>query len=233
MKIGVLISGSGSNLQSLIDAQGDGGLSAEIVTVISNVPNVQGLERARSHGIPTKVVNHKDYDTRADFDNAVNKTLLLADVDFICLAGFMRILGDDFVNKWVDRIINIHPSLLPSFKGLNTHKRAIDAGIRFAGCTIHFVRNSLDEGPIILQAVVPTLPDDTPKKLAIRVLQQEHKIFPLAVRMIAEGRVKVEGNKVEDPNSLKDNYGCDMVIRNSQNIYFILNEIIDVEYEDI
>ena len=196
MKIGVLISGRGSNLQSLIDAQIDGNLSAEIVTVISNVPNVQGLERAKLHGIPSKVINHKNYNNRTDFDNALDKTLLLAGAELICLAGFMRVLSNDFVNKWMDRIINVHPSLLPSFKGVKTHERAIESGVRFTGCTIHFVRNNLDDGPIILQAVVPMLPDDTPEILATRVLYEEHRIFPLAVRMIAEGRIKVEDNKV-------------------------------------
>ena len=197
MKIGVLISGHGSNLQSLINAQLEGQLSAEIVTVISNVPNVKGLERAASCGIPHQVINHKNFDESRDFDEALNKALILADANFICLAGFMRILGNDFISNWLNRIINIHPSLLPSFKGLHTHERALKAGVCFTGCTIHFVSPAVDEGPIILQAVVPTLPNDTAEILSNRVLQQEHIIYPLAVRMIAEGRVKIEGNKVK------------------------------------
>ena len=197
MKIGVLISGRGSNLRSLIEAQVGGKLSAEIATVISNVPDASGLEIAASHGIPIKVINHKEFDSRKYFEGALNKALILADIDLICLAGFMRILSDTFVNNWRDRLINVHPSLLPSFKGLNTHERALEAGVCFTGCTIHFVRPAMDDGPIILQAAIPTLPQDTPETLANRVLQQEHIIFPLAVRMIAEGRVKVEGNVVK------------------------------------
>ncbi len=196
MNIGVLISGRGSNLRSLIEAQVGGQLSAEIATVISNVPDASGLEIAASHGIPIKVINHKEFDSRKNFEGALNKALILADIDLICLAGFMRILSDTFVNNWRDRLINVHPSLLPSFKGLNTHERALEAGVCFTGCTIHFVRPAMDDGPIILQAAIPTLPQDTPESLANRVLQQEHIIFPLAVRMIAEGRVKVEGNVV-------------------------------------
>ena len=197
MNIGVLISGRGSNLRSLIEAQVGGQLSAEIAAVISNVPDASGLEIAASHGIPIKVINHKEFDGRESFEGALNKALILADIDLICLAGFMRILSDTFVNNWRDRLINVHPSLLPSFKGLNTHERALEAGVCFTGCTIHFVRPAMDDGPIILQAAIPTLPQDTPETLANRVLQQEHIIFPLAVRMIAEGRVKVEGNVVK------------------------------------
>lgn len=197
MNIGVLISGRGSNLRSLIEAQVGGQLSAEIATVISNVPDASGLEIAASHGIPIKVINHKEFDSRKNFEEALNKALILADIDLICLAGFMRILSDTFVRNWRDRLINVHPSLLPSFKGLNTHERALEAGVCFTGCTIHFVRPAMDDGPIILQAAIPTLPQDTPETLANRVLQQEHIIFPLAVRMIAEGRVKVEGNVVK------------------------------------
>ena len=202
MNIGVLISGRGSNLRSLIEAQVGGQLTAEIATVISNVPDASGLEIAASHGIPIKVINHKEFDSRKNFEGALNKALILADTDLICLAGFMRILSDTFVNNWKDRLINVHPSLLPSFKGLNTHERALEAGVCFTGCTIHFVRPAMDDGPIILQAAIPTLPQDTPETLANRVLQQEHIIFPLAVRMIAEGRVKVEGNvvKIEGAN---------------------------------
>ena len=197
MKVSVLISGRGSNLRSLIEAQVGGQLSAEIVTVISNVPDAPGLEIAKSHGVRSEVINHKEFDSQKNFEEALNKTLILADIDLICLAGFMRILSDNFVNKWKDRLINIHPSLLPSFKGLNTHERALKAGVCFTGCTIHFVRAAMDDGPIILQAAIPTLPQDTPETLANRVLEQEHIIFPIAVRMIAEGRVKVEGNVVK------------------------------------
>ena len=160
------------------------------------MPGVRGLEYAATKGIANTVINHKKFDNRDAFEEALHKTLIFAGVDFICLAGFMRILGDEFVDKWTDRIINIHPSLLPSFKGLHTHVRALEAGVRFAGCTIHFVRPAVDEGPIILQAVVPILPNDSSESLEARVLQQEHIIYPSAVRMVAEGRVRVRGKKV-------------------------------------
>ncbi len=197
MKVGVLISGRGSNLQSLIDAQQAGGFPAQIVTVISNVPDVLGLERAAQAGIATQVIDHKDYTDRESFEDALHLALVAADIELICLAGFMRILTDSFVGKWRDHLINIHPSLLPSFKGLHTHERALEEGVRFSGCTIHFVRPAMDDGPIIIQAAVPILDGDTPDTLAARVLEQEHLIYPQAVRMIAEGRVEVIGKRVK------------------------------------
>ena len=197
MKIGVLISGRGSNLQSLIDAQTNGLLGAEIGIVISNVPEVQGLDRAAAAGIPTTVINHKDFDGREPFEDALDEELVSYGIELVCLAGFMRLLTGGFVNRWTDRLINIHPSLLPSFKGLHTHERALEAGVRFGGCTVHFVRAEMDAGPIIGQAAVPILSDDTPDTLADRVLSEEHKIYPLAIKMIAEGRVEVVDNTVK------------------------------------
>ena len=197
MKIAVLISGRGSNLQSLIDAQARGSLSAEISLVISNIPNATGLERAIRAGIPTKTISHRDFLDRRDFEGAINIALLEAQIELVCLAGFMRLLTDSFVNEWADRLVNIHPSLLPSFKGLNTHERALDAGVRFTGCTVHFVRSEMDNGPVILQAAVPILPDDDADSLAARVLEQEHIIYPLAVDMIASGRILVENGQVK------------------------------------
>jgi phosphoribosylglycinamide formyltransferase-1 len=197
LKIGVLISGRGSNLQSLIDAQTNGLLGAEIGIVISNVPEVQGLDRAAAAGIPTTVINHKDFDGREPFEDALDEELVSYGIELVCLAGFMRLLTGGFVNRWTDRLINIHPSLLPSFKGLHTHERALEAGVRFGGCTVHFVRAEMDAGPIIVQAAVPILSDDTPDTLADRVLSEEHKIYPLAVKMIAEGRVEVVDNTVK------------------------------------
>lgn len=196
MRVGVLISGRGSNLQSLIDAQDAGSLPVELVSVISNVPGAPGLQRAEAAGIAANVVDHKNFDGRAPFEAALNAALLEAGVEFLCLAGFMRLLTDGFVNKWQDRLINIHPSLLPAFKGLDTHTRAIEAGVRFAGCTVHFVRPAMDEGPIIVQAAVPILAGDTPASLSERVLAEEHKIYPLALRLIAEGRATVDGERV-------------------------------------
>ena len=196
MRVGVLISGRGSNLQSLIDARDAASLPVELVSVISNVAGAPGLERAKAAGITSNVVDHKKFDGRAPFEDALSAALLDADVEFLCLAGFMRLLTDGFVNKWQDRLINIHPSLLPAFKGLDTHARAIEAGVRFAGCTVHFVRPTMDEGPIIVQAAVPILSGDTPASLGERVLAEEHKIYPLALRLIAEERATVDGARV-------------------------------------
>lgn len=195
-KLAVLISGRGSNLQSLIDACAAPDFPAEIALVLSNVEGVQGLERARKAKIQTSVVSHKDYPDRESFEDAMHERILGVRPDLVCLAGFMRILTDNFIKRWSNRLINIHPSLLPAFRGLHTHERVLEAGVRFAGCTIHFVRPAMDDGPIIAQAAVPVRPDDTPDTLAARVLEQEHKIYPLAVRLIAEGRVRVVGERV-------------------------------------
>ncbi len=197
MKIGVLISGRGSNLQSLIDAAARPGFPAKIALVISNIPGVYGLERAKLAGIPACVVDHKSFaGNKAAFEDALHAELSAAGVELVCLAGFMRLLTEGFVNRWHDRLINIHPSLLPSFKGLHTHERAIEAGVRFGGCTVHFVRPAMDDGPIIVQAAVPILTDDTADTLSARVLAEEHRIYPLAVKLIAEGRARVDGERV-------------------------------------
>lgn len=197
MKIAVLISGRGSNLQSLIDAAAAGELGAEIALVISNVPDAPGLERAVKAGIPAETIDHRDFEGREPFEDALHAALSGRSIELVCNAGFMRLLTGSFVGRWWDRLINIHPSILPAFKGLHTHERAIEAGVRFSGCTVHFVRPEMDDGPIVAQAVVPVLQGDTPGDLAARVLAEEHKLYPMAVRMIAEGRVKVAGNKVE------------------------------------
>jgi phosphoribosylglycinamide formyltransferase-1 len=191
MKIAVLISGRGSNLQALIDAQKQKDWPAEIALVISNVPGVRGLARAAKAGIPTAIIDHRKFQGRQPFDDAMTAAIEKAGAGLVCLAGFMRILTDDFINHWRDRLVNIHPSLLPAFKGLDTHARAIAAGARLHGCTVHFVRPELDTGPVIAQAAVPVLPGDDAEALAARVLAQEHKIYPMAVRLIAEGRVRV------------------------------------------
>lgn len=195
-KLAVLISGRGSNLQSLIDACQAPDFPAEIVLVLSNVAGVAGLERATTAKIPTVVVSHKDYPDRASFEDAIHARIAEAKPDLVCLAGFMRILTDGFIARWRDRLINIHPSLLPAFRGLHTHERVLETGARFAGCTIHFVRPAMDDGPIIVQAAVPVRPDDTAESLGARVLEQEHRIYPLAVRLIAEGRVRVVDERV-------------------------------------
>ncbi|HYH22022.1 MAG TPA: phosphoribosylglycinamide formyltransferase [Azospirillum sp.] len=197
LKLGVLISGRGSNLQALIDACAQPDFPAEIALVLSNKADAYGLERARNSGIATAVVSHRDHPgDKPAFEAAMDAALREAGVELVCLAGFMRILSPWFVERWQDRLINIHPSLLPSFKGLDTHERAIAAGVRVHGCTVHFVRPAMDDGPIIVQAAVPVLGTDQPHDLAERVLEQEHRIYPLAVRLIAEGRARVDGERV-------------------------------------
>jgi phosphoribosylglycinamide formyltransferase 1 len=196
LDVGVLISGRGSNLQALIDACAAADFPARIALVISNTADAYGLARATAAGIATCVISHRDYDSREDFDAAMTAALQAAGVQLVCLAGFMRILSASFVQQWEDKLINIHPSLLPSFKGLHTHARALEAGCKLHGCTVHFVEPALDEGPILLQAAVTVQDDDTPDTLAARVLEQEHKLYPQAVRLIAEGRTRIEGMRV-------------------------------------
>lgn len=200
LRLGVLISGRGTNLQALIRACADPDYPATIVLVVSNVPGAAGLERAEDAEIPTAVIDHAAFDNREAFDAALDDALREANVELVCLAGFMRILTDDFVERWRNRMINIHPSLLPSFRGLDTHQRMLDAGVAIGGCTVHFVRPEMDTGPIIVQAAVPVLPGDDADRLAARILEKEHIAYPLAVRLIAEGRVSLEGERalVED-----------------------------------
>jgi phosphoribosylglycinamide formyltransferase-1 len=197
LKLGVLISGKGSNLQSLIDATKDESFPAEIVIVIANVPEATGLGRANKANIPCVVINHKSFKGRKTFEDELNITLLKAKADLVCLAGFMRLLTDNFLSRWRDKVVNIHPSLLPSFKGLNTHERAIKAGVKFSGCTIHFVRSEMDDGPIIMQSAVPIHQDDNAETLANRILKEEHKIYPLAVSLIASKKIIIKNELVK------------------------------------
>ena len=194
LKLAVIISGRGSNLQALIDATAAPAFPAEIILVLSNRPGALGLERAAKAGIPTRVIDHKEFADRAAFDAEMTAAMEAAGTELVCLAGFMRLLSDEFVDHWRDKMINIHPSLLPAFKGLDVQERVLARGARFAGCTVHYVRKEMDTGPIIVQAVVPVHPDDTPDSLAARVLEREHDIYPLAVRLIAEGRVSIDEN---------------------------------------
>jgi len=191
LALAVLISGRGSNLQALIDAGRDPAYPAEIKLVISNKAGALGLERAAEADIPTLVIDHKAFETRAAFDAEMTKAMEAAGVELVCLAGFMRLLSEEFVAHWLDRMINIHPSLLPAFKGLDVQQRAIDAGARFSGCTVHYVRHEMDTGPILAQAAVPIYADDDADALARRILEKEHVIYPLAVKWIAEGRVTI------------------------------------------
>jgi phosphoribosylglycinamide formyltransferase-1 len=197
MKVGVVISGRGSNLQALIDAARHPDYPAEIVLVVSNVPGAAGLARAEQAGIPVETVDHRGFAGREPFEDALTRTLEQAGVELVCLAGFMRIVTEGFIVRWYDRLVNIHPSLLPAFPGLDTHARALAAGVKLAGCTVHFVRAEVDHGPIVGQAAVPVLPGDTEDALAARVLEAEHQLFPFCLRLIAEGRVRVVGEATE------------------------------------
>jgi phosphoribosylglycinamide formyltransferase-1 len=195
-RVGVLISGRGSNLQALIDAAKAPDYPAELVVVISNVADVQGLARAEAAGIATRVVSHKDFAGREPFEAALDAALNEAGVEILCNAGFMRLLTESFVARWHDRHLNIHPSLLPAFKGLKTHERVLESGAKVTGATVHFVRAAMDDGPIIAQAAVPVNPGDTAESLAARVLEAEHKLYPHALQLVASGAVRVEGEHV-------------------------------------
>ena len=197
LKVGVLASGRGSNLAALIEATADPAYPAQIALVIVNIRGARALARAEAAGIPTKLIEHRAFTSRAAFDAALDRALREAGVDLVCLAGFMRLLTPGFVAAWRDRMINIHPSLLPAFPGMDTHARILATGVKITGCTVHFVRAETDSGPILAQAAVPVLPDDTLDTLAARVLEAEHRIYPLALRLIAEGRVRVVGERVE------------------------------------
>ena len=192
LRLAVLISGNGSNLQALIDAQQAGELQAEIRVVVSNRADAYGLTRAAMAGIETRVLSHRDFATRAHYDAALAELLRVFDPGLVVLAGFMRILTPDLVAGFHGRMFNIHPSLLPKYPGLNTHQRALDAGDTEHGATVHFVTEELDGGPAVLQARVPVLPGDDAERLAARVLAQEHRIYPLAVRWFAEGRLRLD-----------------------------------------
>ncbi|HVK32373.1 MAG TPA: phosphoribosylglycinamide formyltransferase [Burkholderiaceae bacterium] len=191
-RIVILISGRGSNMRSIVEACAAERWPARVVAVISNRPGAGGLAFAAEHGIATQVVDHKAFATREAFDAALAQAIDAHTADLVVLAGFMRILGAGFVRRYEGRLLNIHPSLLPAFPGLHTHQRAIDAGCKLAGATVHFVTSELDHGPIVIQAVVPVLPDDDEDALSARVLEREHLIYPLAVRWCVTGALRVE-----------------------------------------
>ncbi|PKR47578.1 phosphoribosylglycinamide formyltransferase [Thalassospira povalilytica] len=193
LKLAVLVSGGGSNLQAIIDACNTPDYPAEIVLVFSNQLDAGGLERGRKAGIRSEAISHKGYPGgREAYDTAVSALIEESGADLVVLAGYLRLVSESFVTRWKDKLINIHPSLLPSFKGLHVHQAALDAGVKFAGCTVHYVVPEVDSGPIIAQAVVPVLPGDDAGKLAQRILKQEHRIYPQVIRWIAEGRVSVD-----------------------------------------
>jgi phosphoribosylglycinamide formyltransferase-1 len=200
LSLGVLISGSGTNLQAIIDAIERGEISAAIRVVISNRSDAYGLSRARSHGLPMTVISHKDFSTREAFEAEVIKTLQHHQVELVVLAGFMRLLSPFFVRAFPQRIMNIHPSLLPAFPGTHAQRQAVERGVRIAGATVHFVDEEMDHGPIIVQAAVPVYPDDTEESLSTRILAQEHRIYPRAIQLFAEGRLEVRGRTVSVHN---------------------------------
>jgi len=195
----ILISGRGSNMAALVwRADGEPDFPAEVALVLSNKPDAKGLEFARNAGIPTAVIPSKDYGKdRAGFDAAMQAELRANNIEIVCLAGFMRLLTPEFCEHWMGRMINIHPALLPSFKGLDTHARALAEGVKFHGCTTHFVTPGMDEGPIIMQAAVPVLDDDTEETLGARVLAEEHRIYPETLRLLASGALKIDGRRVK------------------------------------
>lgn len=194
-RVGVLISGSGSNLQALIDAAADPGYPAEIALVISNKADAFGLQRAAKAGIATRVFDHKGYGDRLSFDAAMDAALREAGCEIVCLAGFMRILSQGFVERWAGRMLNIHPSLLPCFKGLHPQRQALEAGVKVAGCTVHLVTPDLDDGPILEQATVPVLDSDDEAALSARILEQEHRIYPKGLATLAGGSIRIEGRR--------------------------------------
>lgn len=199
-RLGVLISGRGSNMLALAAAAAEPGFPAEIACVIANKADAAGLGLATARGIPAIAVAHRDYPDKAAFEQAMTAELEARGVELVCLAGFMRLLSPWFIDRWRDRLINIHPSLLPAYKGLDTHARALADGVRIAGCTVHYVRAEVDTGPIVAQAAVPVLPGDTPDSLAARILTAEHRLYSYAVAMIATGAAVVHGDRVDiDP----------------------------------
>lgn len=195
--IAVLVSGGGTNLQAIIDACDRGEVPCRVALVISNKEDAYGLVRAKKHGIPTEIVRHRDFPTRETFDARLVEVIRGSEAELVCLAGFMRILTPVFVRAFPNRILNIHPALLPSFPGTHAQKQALEYGVRFSGCTVHILDEGVDTGPIVVQAVVPVFDDDTEESLGARILSQEHRIYPMAIRLFFQGRLHVEGRRVK------------------------------------
>ncbi|MBN8913458.1 MAG: phosphoribosylglycinamide formyltransferase [Rhizobiales bacterium] len=196
-RVAILISGRGSNMQALVEAARAPDYPAEIALVISNRPEAAGLAWAKAEGIPTLALDHKLYENREHFEGQLQSVLDISKIDLVALAGFMRLMTPAFVERWSGRMINIHPSLLPAFKGLHTHAQAIAAGVRISGCTVHFVSGQMDAGPIIAQAAVPVLAGDTPDALAARVLAVEHRLYPAALALVARDQAVLSGDGVQ------------------------------------
>lgn len=196
LRLGILASGGGTNLQAIIDRIQDGTLNAEVVLILSNKSAAGALQRGRQAGIPALCIDQRQYPDRLEFDRAMIAALTEAGVELVVMAGFMRLISDEFLGAFPNRIMNIHPALLPAFPGLNAQQQALKHGARITGCTVHFVDSGVDTGPIIIQAAVPVLEDDTEQTLAARILRQEHRIYPEAVRLYAEGRLRIVGRQV-------------------------------------
>jgi phosphoribosylglycinamide formyltransferase-1 len=196
LRVAILISGRGSNMKALIDAARAPDFPAEVALVVSNRPDAPGLATAKASGIATAAIDHKIYAGREEFERSLQIVLETYRIEFLCLAGFLRMFTPWFVERWRGRMLNVHPALLPSYKGLHTHERALADGVKIHGCTVHFVAPEMDEGPIVAQAAVPVLDEDTPETLAARVLAQEHVIYPMALRLVTSGEVRIEGNRV-------------------------------------
>lgn len=203
VKIGVLVSGSGSNLQAIIDNIEEGKIKGEIAVVVSNVEGVYALERAKKHNIKTEVINHKDFKSREDFDRKLVDVLKSYGVELVVMAGFLRVITKVLLDAFPMKVMNIHPALLPAFPGLHVQKKALDYAVKFAGCTVHFADEGVDSGPIIIQGIVPVLDNDTDEILSQRILRVEHKIYPMAIKLYCEGRIKVYGRKVHIEPPLK------------------------------
>jgi phosphoribosylglycinamide formyltransferase-1 len=199
-RIGILISGRGSNMRSLAEAARDPAYPAEIAIVVSNRPDAPGLAWAQQQGLRTQVIDHRDFAGREQFDAELHSALSAAGAEIVCCAGFMRLMTPELVNRWEGRMLNIHPSLLPAFRGLNPQEQALAAGVRISGCTVHYVVPEMDAGPIIAQAAVPVLASDTPATLAERILAAEHKLYPHALRLVASGQVWLEQGRTRVPS---------------------------------
>ena len=196
LQLGVLASGSGSNLQSILDACGERRIPAQVAAVICNVPGAKALDRAREAGAPAVLLPHQPFARREEYDARLVEELRARGVQLVCLAGFMRVLTPVFLSAFPQRVLNIHPSLLPAFPGMHAVRQALQAGVRVSGCTVHIVDEGTDTGPILIQAAVPVQEGDTEETLAARILAQEHRIYPRAIQLVAEGRVEVQGRKV-------------------------------------
>jgi phosphoribosylglycinamide formyltransferase-1 len=200
-RLGVLISGRGSNLQAILAAIDRGDLDAEVGIVVSNKADAPGLSYARAAGTATEVLDHRQFPTRDDYDAAMVERLRAHDIGLVCLAGFMRLLGPAFVRAFPDAILNVHPSLLPAFPGLDAQRQAFEHGVKVTGCTVHFVNEELDAGPIVLQTAVAVLPEDTVESLAARILVEEHRLYPRAIAMVLSGRWRIDGRRFVDVTS--------------------------------